>query len=210
MAARRSLPAGADLYGVGPKVRRLRLRKKISLEDLGRHTGLSPALLSKLERGRVMPTLPTLMRIAPVFGIGLGEFFIADKPGAVVVRAQDRLRFPELLPEEQSAYEFESLDFSATDRGMNAYLAEFRLNRVARLHTHEAEEFLHVLAGQLIVHVDGADRQLETGDSIYIHSSVPHGYARHGTARCLAVVVTSGAPGAAAYDPPTLPDRHGG
>jgi len=42
------------------------LKKKISLEELGRHTRLSPALLSKLERDLVMPTLPTLVRVALV------------------------------------------------------------------------------------------------------------------------------------------------
>src|SRR6476646_5203086 len=96
MGVRRNLPEGIERYRVGAKIRRLRLRKKISLVELGRHTGLSSALLSKLERDLVMPTLPTLMRIALVFGIGLDEFFLTDEPGAVVIRAADRLRFPEV------------------------------------------------------------------------------------------------------------------
>ena len=181
-------------------MRRLRLRKKISLEELGRHTGLSPALLSKLERAQVMPTLPTLMRIALVFGIGLDEFFVSDGPGAVVVRAADRLRFPEKQDDDQSAYDFESLDFTASARQMNAYRADFRPgDGVRRVHAHEAAEFLFVVTGALIVQVDGVDHELSEGDSIYINPSVPHGYARRGDARCRAVVVTSAAPQAAAY-----------
>ena len=53
----------------------LRLRKKMGLVELGRHSGLSAAMLSKIERGRLVPTLPTLLRIALVFSVGLDHFF---------------------------------------------------------------------------------------------------------------------------------------
>ena len=62
-------------YGIGDTLRALRLRRKLGLVELGRHSGLSPAMLSKLERGRLFPTLPTLLRIAMVFGVGLDHFF---------------------------------------------------------------------------------------------------------------------------------------
>ena len=78
----KTLQDGLDDYGIGAKIRTLRLKKKMGLVELGKHTGLSPALLSKIERGRLFPTLPTLLRIALVFGVGL-EFFFAgarEKP----------------------------------------------------------------------------------------------------------------------------------
>jgi len=140
------------------------------------------------------------MRIAPVFGIGLDRFFVADGPGAVLVRAGDRLRFPEMPQPAQSTYDFESLDFAATGRGLNAYLAEFRPGCDVRLHAHDAAEFVFVLSGQLMVQVAGVDYMVGTGDSLYIHPSVPHGYARQGSARCTALVVTTAAPAAAAYE----------
>jgi transcriptional regulator with XRE-family HTH domain len=70
-----TLQAGLSDYGIGDKIRGLRLDKKLGLVELGRHSGLSPALLSKIERGRLFPTLPTLLRIALVFGVGLEYFF---------------------------------------------------------------------------------------------------------------------------------------
>ena len=189
--ARDTFPDELRRYGVGAKVRRLRLKKKISLEELGRHTRLSPALLSKLERNQVTPTLPTLVRVALVFGVGLDEFFADTPPGAVVVRAQDRLRFPERPSDADSAYDFESLDYPTTGRAMNAYLADFRDGKTARAHAHDASEFLFVVAGELLVQVEGVDHLLGTGDSIYIRSSVPHAYAKRETGPCRAVVVTS-------------------
>ena len=78
-----TLAAGLEQYRIGPKVRALRKAKKLGLVQLGEHSGLSPGLLSKIERGQLVPTLPTLLRIALVFGVGLEHFFDARRaPGA--------------------------------------------------------------------------------------------------------------------------------
>jgi transcriptional regulator with XRE-family HTH domain len=196
---RKPSPAGAlDSYRIGTRVRRLRLRKKISLEELGRHTSLSPALLSKLERDLVTPTLPTLLRIAAVFGIGLEDFFVRDQPQASVVRASERLRFPEDPIASAVCFDFEVLNFNANPRSITAYLAFFHAapNGV-RLHVHDASEFLHVLTGALLVQVDGIEYRLESGDSIHINGGAAHGYARVGDVPCRAFVVTTAQPGAA-------------
>ena len=68
---------GLKTYAIGSKLRRLRLRKSMGLVELSQHTGLSPALLSKLERDLMHPTLPTLLRIALVFSVGL-EYFCSE------------------------------------------------------------------------------------------------------------------------------------
>ena len=122
-----TLREGLKSYAIGPKIRAIRLKKKMGLVELGRHTGLSPAMLSKVERGQLFPTLPTLLRIALVFSVGLEYFFAAerDRPVVAVARHQDRLRFPEKQGARDLAYEFESLDFPAVQRLLNSYYAEF-------------------------------------------------------------------------------------
>ena len=117
-----------DKYHVGDKLKHLRLRRKMGLVELSKHTGLSPALLSKLEHGKLYPTLPTLSRIALVFSVGLDHFFgdEKDRHTFAVARKKDRLRFPETPGSDDVAFDFESLDFLATDRKFNAYLADFR------------------------------------------------------------------------------------
>src|SRR3954451_15283211 len=92
-----TLMAGLNQYGIGAKIRALRLKKGLGQVQLGEHTGLSPALLSKIERGQLFPTLPTLLRIAMVFSVGLDYFVAADrnKPVLGVSRHHERLRFPE-------------------------------------------------------------------------------------------------------------------
>src|SRR6476620_11455051 len=122
-----TLREGLTEYGIGEKLRALRLRKKMGLVELGGHTGLSPALLSKIERGRIFPTLPTLLRVALVFGVGLDYFFAGarQRPMLAVARKGTRVALPERAGAGETAYRFESLDYGATERRCNAYFAEF-------------------------------------------------------------------------------------
>src|ERR671920_2508224 len=107
-----TLKTGLNGYAIGAKIRALRLRKKMGLVELGQHTGLSPAMLSKIERGRLFPTLPTLLRIALVFGVGLEYFFAGarEKPLVAVTRKFERVELPERPGARDAAYRFASLD----------------------------------------------------------------------------------------------------
>ncbi len=184
-----------DSYHVGEKLKHLRLRRKMGLVELSRHTGLSPALLSKLEHGKLYPTLPTLSRIALVFSVGLEYFFNDEtkKHTFALARRKDRLRFPEAPGIEQAAFDFESLDYPATDRKFNCYLADFREvePEQIRLHQHQGVEFIYVLKGTLTLKVGAQVELLETGDSLYFDALLPHGYSRSGNKPCTALVVTS-------------------
>src|SRR5215467_5694372 len=62
-------------YSIGMKLRTLRTQKHLTLSRLAVETGLSTALLSKLETDRMIPTLPTLSNICRVYGVGLSYFF---------------------------------------------------------------------------------------------------------------------------------------
>src|SRR4029077_9373080 len=122
-----TLKTGLSGYEIGRKIRALRLKKKMGLVELGRHTGLSPALLSKLERGRLFPTLPTLLRIALVFSVGPGLFLRAarEQPLAGAVTKAERVQLPKRQDRKKMSYRFESLDSPATERRFNSYYAEF-------------------------------------------------------------------------------------
>jgi len=190
-----ALREGLKAYAIGPKIRSIRLKKKMGLVELGRHTGLSAAMLSKIERGQLFPTLPTLLRIAMVFSVGLDYFVAAerDKPVVAISRHQERLRFPERAGKDQ-AYEFESLDFPAVQRLLNSYFAEFFpvAPEKLRRHQHPGAEFLYVLSGTLALHIGDAEHMLEARDAIYFDASVPHAYRRSGAKTCCALVVTTG------------------
>lgn len=186
-----TIAQGLKRYSIGEKLRRLRLRKSMGLSELSKHTGLSPSLLSKLERNLMHPTLPTLLRIALVFSVGLEYFFNPEpKPVMEIVRRRERLRFPEAAEMRKPAYFFESLDFRAENRKLNAYYAEFEAVERSHLrrHQHPGVEFLYVVSGRLMVEIGEDALELMEGDAIYFDSAVPHGYRKVGSRRTAALV----------------------
>jgi transcriptional regulator with XRE-family HTH domain len=189
----KTIAEGLSKYGIGAKLRRLRLRKSMGLLELSKHTGLSPALLSKLERDVMHPTLPTLLRIAMVFSVGLEYFFVPEqKPVLEIVRKGERVRFPDSPEAKPVAYYFESLDFTVPQPALNAYFAEFEpvAESTRRPHEHAGVEFLYVIAGRLQMRVGGQDYALSEGDAIYFEASLPHSYSRMGSKKTTALVVT--------------------
>lgn len=182
-------------YDLGNKLRQLRLKKKIALVDLGKHTGLSASMISQLENGKLVPTLPTLARIAMVFDVGLDYFFSDKKRKRLfsVVRAQERMRFPERSDSPTPGYFFECLAFSAQDKSLQAYLAEFPCRQPDDVseHLHEGAEFFHVIEGEVAIRYQDEEHVLGVGDSVYFDSSVAHSYRGLDPVLSKAIVITT-------------------
>lgn len=193
-SANPTISEGLNRYSIGEKLRTLRLRKSMGLVELGKHTSLSAALLSKLERGKLFPTLPTLLRIAMVFGVGLDYFFTDERKRRIVgvVRGNERVRFPERPGKTDVPYYFECLDYRATERKLSAFLADFQELPAdkARPHQHAGIEFLYVMKGTLALKIAGDEYVLEANDAIYFDSAVPHSYRRTNAKPCEGVIVT--------------------
>lgn len=182
-------------YDLGRKLKALRLKKKIGLVDLGKHTGLSASMLSQLENGKMVPTLPTLARIAMVFDVGLDHFFADRRKKSLfsVIRAGERMKFPDRADTPDPSYFFECLAFSTQEKSLQAYLAEFLPRPASKVleHVHEGAEFIHVLDGDLLVRYAEEDNLLKQGDSVYFDSSQPHGYRSANESPCRAIVITT-------------------
>jgi transcriptional regulator with XRE-family HTH domain len=186
-----TLTSELERYRIGPRVRALRLKKNLGLAQLGAHTGLSPGMLSKIERGQLFPTLPTLVRIALVFGVDLDHFFSKEGPRFAVTRKGERVRLPIPAGASRGSYIFESLNYPLADRRMEAFLAVFPEDGPAsEPHQHGTEEVIYVLEGTLAVAMDEETVTLAEGDAMSFDSSIPHSYRREGESACTALVVT--------------------
>lgn len=182
-------------YDLGRKLKQLRLRKKIALVDLGKHTGLSASMLSQLENGKLIPTLPTLARIAMVFDVGVDHFFVdrRRKRTFAVTRSDERIRFPERPDSPKPSYFFECLAFAAQEKSMQGYLAEFPKLTPSEVteHFHEGAELIHVIEGVLDLHYQEETHTLRAGDSVYFDAAEPHSYCGVSKTPARAIIVTT-------------------
>lgn len=182
-------------YEFGRKLRGLRLKKKIALTELGKHTGLSASMLSQLENGKLIPTLPTLARIAMVFDVGLEYFFGNRRKDGLfeVVRNEERMRFPSEPDKATPNFFFEVLAYKANNKPIEAYMAEFpELSpESVTQHVHNGTEFIHILSGSLEVVYQEEATILQAGDSAFFDSSEPHSYRGISSPAAKAFVITA-------------------
>ena len=182
-------------YAIADKLRTLRLRRSMGLAQLAQHSGFSPAMLSRLENGRLVPTLPTLTRIALVFGVGLDYFFTDPRKRHVVAisRRDERKVFPSDPKSTSTSWSFESLDFRANERKLNGFLAHFHSLPEQKLtpHFHPGVELLYLIEGELEMTIGIERFQLSAGDSVYFDSLQKHSYRSLVKTPCTAVVITT-------------------
>lgn len=183
-------------YAIAEKLRTLRLRRSMGLAQLAEHTGFSPAMLSRLENGRLIPTLPTLIRISLVFNVGLDYFFTDPRKRHVVAisRSSERKVLPSDPKSAAVPWHFETLDFRATARMFNTFLAHFHPLAPENItpHFHPGVELLYLLEGELEMTI-GVDKVwLSAGDSVYFDSLQKHAYRSMVKEDCTAVVITAG------------------
>ena len=182
-------------YAIADKLRTLRLRRSMGLTQLAEHTGFSPAMLSRLENGRLIPTLPTLTRISLVFGVGLDYFFSDPRKRHVVAisRRNERKVFPADPKATSVSWSFESLDFRANERKLNGFLAHFHPvpDQKPTSHFHPGVELLYLIEGKLEMTIGVDTFQLSAGDSVYFDSLQKHTYRSLVKKRCTAIVITT-------------------
>lgn len=182
-------------YAIADKLRTLRLRRSMGLAQLAEHTGFSPAMLSRLENGRLIPTLPTLVRVALVFNVGLDYFFTDPRKRHVVAvsRHGERKVFPSDPKSSRVPWHFETLDFRANERKLNGYLAHFHPFAAEKLtgHFHPGVEFLYLIEGELEMTIGMDTFRLSPGDSMYFDSLQKHTYRSLDSKPCTAIVVTT-------------------
>jgi quercetin dioxygenase-like cupin family protein/DNA-binding XRE family transcriptional regulator len=165
----------------------------MGLVQLGEKTGLSPALLSKLENNKLVPTVPTLLRIALVFEVTLDHFFQNEHRQRVIsiTRKEQRDRTDTSHTTENIGYDLARLDLGPGERKFDPYLAEFTSASEApgKAHSHQGFEFIHVLRGKLRLTIGTEENILGPGDSIYFDSNLRHSYSRLSEDRCSAFMV---------------------
>ena len=137
-------------------------------------------MLSRLENGRIVPTLPTLIRIALVFNVGLDYFFTDPRKRHVIVdhRRNERKIFPADPKSASVPWHFETLDFRAKERKLNGFLAHFHMLPTGKVtpHFHPGVEFLYLVEGELEMSIGVDTFRLSAGDSVYFDSLQKHSY----------------------------------
>lgn len=183
-----------DLH-LGRKLKELRDKYRLTIQDLAARTGLDPETLTNIESGALVPPVATLLKLAKTFQVGLAYFF-EDQPAGVKIsltRKADRKRL-EKRPHHMAGevtYVYETLENRKPDKHMEPFLVEFPTMATEDMVfvSHEGEEFVYLMEGCLEFRTPDRVEILEPGDSIYFDSEVSHSFRGVGGTTAKAVVV---------------------
>lgn len=164
---------------IGRKIKKFRELEETSIEELVERSGLDMDYIRAIEDDEMYPSLGPLLKIARALGTRLGTFLddtISHDP--LIVRMEERREESTLLQGKgkPSALRFFSLGKGKSDRRMEPFYIEIYPGaaRDKKLSSHEGEEFIVVVSGEVEIVYGRETHVLKPGDSIYYNSIVPH------------------------------------
>ncbi len=162
---------------VGDRIRKAREIHSLTLEDLSSRTGIDVDTLSRVESNKLIPPLGELIRLGKALETRMSYFISpgVDKPLTVVKADQRRpiARYGRGR-RERYGYSYESLAPEKANRLMEPFIVTLTPTEVAEPSTHDGQEFLFVLEGEMEARVGNQTEILGPGDAVYYDSSQPH------------------------------------
>ncbi|MFG1805106.1 helix-turn-helix domain-containing protein [Streptomyces sp. NPDC049040] len=164
-------PHQAVLDEVGPRLRRLRTKRNLTLGALSESTGISKSTLSRLESGQRRPSLELLLPLAAAYRVPLDDLVGAPEVGDPRVRLTPR-SLPNggtVVPLSRGPGPLQAYKMIVPDRGSEP-----------ELRTHEGYEWLYVLHGRLRLVLADHDLMLDPGEAAEFDTRLPHWFSGTG------------------------------
>jgi transcriptional regulator with XRE-family HTH domain len=165
---------------VGKKIEAIRIQKNITLEQLAERCGFSTDMMTIIEQDKSIPSLGHLIRVARVLGVRLGTFLDdMDNLGPVVTR-NNTLKQGESFSNKNSStsahLEFYPMAGDKSGRHMEPFIVNISPSAPTDFSqsSHEGEEFIYVLNGNIEISYGKNSYLLKEGDSIYYDSLIDH------------------------------------
>jgi len=161
------------LDAVGPRLKRLRLHRDVTLTDLAKETGISTSTLSRLEAGLRRPTLEQLLPLARAYGVTLDQLVDAPRTG------DPRVSLQPIACADGSVI----IPLSRRQGGIQAYKFVLPIgddHAEPDLRSHQGYDWIYVLNGILRLVLDDQDMLLNPGEVVEFDTRTPHWFGATG------------------------------
>lgn len=172
---------------IGRKINALRKQKGLTLQQVSESSGLSAAFLSQVERELTSPSVASLAGIAKALEVAPSFFFPPPQGEGLLVRGYARQPFR--LDDAEVVYA--RLGGELPERTLEPLHVTYPAGYEGEELCHPGEEFYYVLAGQLVVELDGEEHKLNPEDSMHFRSERPHRLRNRGDLPVHLIAVTT-------------------
>ncbi|MEO8692351.1 MAG: XRE family transcriptional regulator [Acidimicrobiales bacterium] len=187
----------AVLAEVGPRLKRVRTQRGVTLAELAAETGISKSTLSRLEHGERKPSLELLLPIAHAHRVPLDDLVGAPEYGNSRIRLTPQARNGRIV-----------VPLTRHPRGMHAWKVIILPEKgPPKLRTHEGDEWLYVLAGDLRLILADSDITLRPGEVAEFDTAQPHWFGPAGN-KPVEILSILGRPGERIHVRSATPGKH--
>ena len=156
---------------LGKRVKQLRVRNDMTLEELASRTELTKSFLSQVERNLTTPSLPTLENIVEVLGVSMGDFFREEKSVQITFTEKD------YYEDEKDLVKITYLVPNAQRNNMDPILLTIEPHGVSRvIPPHDGEEMGYVIQGRIVFRnlTANTSETVRKGETFYIKGDFRH------------------------------------
>ncbi|MEP9350783.1 XRE family transcriptional regulator [Xanthobacter sp. KR7-225] len=170
---------------LGVRVRNQRKQLGLTLDEFAARSGVSRAMISKVERSEKSPTLSVLVRLAAGLNLTLSSLLGSqpEKSEVSIIRAKNRVIFRD----PESGFERHALSQIDADNGVEILMHRIPVGQssgVLPVYSTPTEKYVIVQEGELIVHLNDQDRLLGPGDTIHFEITAPYTFSNPGKKDC--------------------------
>lgn len=161
---------------IGKRIKQLRTRNNLTLEELASRCELTKGFLSQLERDLTSPSIATLQDIVEALGLSMMEFFKDEKNEKIVFNKDD------FFTDEKEGSTIHWIVPNAQKNEMEPILIELKPQQSSHtISPHEGEEFGYVLSGKIVLYNGDKKYVVRKGNTFYIKGNYNHYLRNEGT-----------------------------
>ncbi|HEY9220936.1 MAG TPA: XRE family transcriptional regulator [Lutibacter sp.] len=165
------------LLDIGKRIKKIRKEKQLIISQVANDAGVSNGLISKIENGRTIPSLPVLFNIIGALQIDVSSFFDGmereNNNNYIVTRHDAYTEIEKEVEAEGFIYKF-IFNRSLKSIGFEAVLLEVMPNSKRDKITTDAYEFKYILNGKISYIIADEEIKLAEGDSLFFDGRIPH------------------------------------
>jgi len=168
------LGAAVGLLNVGDRIKRLRINQKRTLQEVADNCGMSKGMISKIENNRTVPSMAALVKIAQSLGTNISNLLEQETQAKTIVTTFKEAEEKMVLTEK--GYSIFPYASNFHEKQMQPFLFTAKKGQVLPHQlSHEGEEFVFVIEGEMKMQVGEVEYILKKGDSLYFSSLQKHG-----------------------------------
>lgn len=181
---------GAFLLEVSRRIKEYRLEKRLTVQELADRSEVSKGLISQIENGRSIPSLPVLFGIIQSLEMEVSSFFEGLNVQTPQILLQRKKDYESFTKEDAKGFLYKRIFVkNVTASTLDFVILELNKNSKRDEVTTDAFEYKYIIQGECEYLINGERYQLQEGDSLFFDGRLPHLPKNTGTEKCIMLIV---------------------